>query len=378
MCDRDQRLVRVLRARLFRLQALPIVPFGKSMPERRIRLQVWDENDAAWLETLEARYAERADLTSVAPIALAIPHVVHHIWLGGALPAAYHAWVSSWQTKHPHWEHRLWTDADVVPFKLTNQAAFDAALNPGEKSDIWRYEILYRFGGLYVDTDFECIRCFDRVLRPFELVTGISNTGTVELNNGLVACRAKHPLMKRLISSIGAEFRRRGQLEKLALLTNGKANSSSKISSSSSSNDPMALIAMMAGLGGGTNAPAEPQKDPKQEQHEANMATITRTGPGIFTRTFMQYLTKDMRAKEKATEQAAAAPGAVAAVPAKIPAITPKPPPPFDGIAFPCSYFYPVPNNWDGSPNEGKARFVRRETLAVHHWARSWQPSDQR
>ena len=31
----------------------------------------------------------------------------------------------------------------------------------GEKSDIFRYEILYRFGGVYVDTDFECIKPFE-------------------------------------------------------------------------------------------------------------------------------------------------------------------------------------------------------------------------
>lgn len=39
---------------------------------------------------------------------------------------------------------------------------FLAAENPAEKSDIWRYAILNQIGGLYVDTDFECIQnvCF--------------------------------------------------------------------------------------------------------------------------------------------------------------------------------------------------------------------------
>jgi mannosyltransferase OCH1-like enzyme len=44
------------------------------------------------------------------------------------------------------------------------QAAFDRASNFGEKSDIWRYEILFRLGGVYVDTDFECVRPFDSLL----------------------------------------------------------------------------------------------------------------------------------------------------------------------------------------------------------------------
>jgi hypothetical protein len=275
---------------------------------------------------------------------------------------------------------------------LTNQAAFDAATNPGEKSDIWRYEILYRFGGLYVDTDFECLQCFDRVVRPFELVTGISNTGTVELNNGLVACRAKHPFMKRLISSIGAEFRRRGQLETLALLAGGGGGGSSISGSSAgsisgSSNDPMALIAMMAGIGGGATGggaigggvgggapsatPPTAKRGAQQEQHEANMATISRTGPGLFTRTFMQFLMRDIRAKQ--TLKAAVETATSAKAAAGKAATTPTPPPAFNAIALPCSYFYPIPNNWAGTSTEGISRFVRQESLAVHHWARSWQ-----
>ncbi len=39
---------------------------------------------------------------------------------------------------------------------LQKHGAYDQADNYGFKSDIARYEILYRFGGVYVDTDYEC------------------------------------------------------------------------------------------------------------------------------------------------------------------------------------------------------------------------------
>ena len=40
---------------------------------------------------------------------------------------------------------------------LKNQKAYSMAKNWGMKSDILRYEILQKFGGVYIDTDYECV-----------------------------------------------------------------------------------------------------------------------------------------------------------------------------------------------------------------------------
>lgn len=48
------------------------------------------------------------------------------------------------------------------------------------------FQILLRYGGLYVDVDFLCLGAFDDLHRRYEMYTGMSNTGTFELNNGLV------------------------------------------------------------------------------------------------------------------------------------------------------------------------------------------------
>lgn len=55
-----------------------------------------------------------------------------------------------------------------------------------EQSDIFRLDILLHFGGLYVDTDFECVAPFDLLHAQTRVscYVGVSNTGTVELNNG--------------------------------------------------------------------------------------------------------------------------------------------------------------------------------------------------
>lgn len=47
-------------------------------------------------------------------------------------------------------------------------------------------QILLRHGGVYVDVDFLCLGAFDDLHRRYEFYAGVSNTGTFELNNGLV------------------------------------------------------------------------------------------------------------------------------------------------------------------------------------------------
>ena len=67
-------------------------------------------------------------------------------------PEKHKAFRETWMQNHPGWEFRLWTDADIEAFGLTNKRLYDETPNYGAKSDIARYEILYRIGGLYVDT----------------------------------------------------------------------------------------------------------------------------------------------------------------------------------------------------------------------------------
>ena len=40
---------------------------------------------------------------------------------------------------------------------MKNKKAFLSAHNYGMKSDILRYEILHTYGGVYIDTDYECV-----------------------------------------------------------------------------------------------------------------------------------------------------------------------------------------------------------------------------
>lgn len=132
-----------------------------------------------------------------------VPKKIHQIWLGGRIPEKYKRLSESWRRFHPDWEYRLWTDKDVEEFGLKNKDLFNTAKNNGQRSDILRYEILNRFGGIYVDTDFECLRPFDDLLY-LDFFTGISYDAKMVLYIGIIASVPGHPIMTSCIDFMGA------------------------------------------------------------------------------------------------------------------------------------------------------------------------------
>lgn len=135
---------------------------------------------------------------------LLIPKKIHWIWLGSPLPEIYTSNIQSWIDKNPGWEYKIWTDADVEDFQLINKNLFDAIPNYGAKSDIWRYEILERFGGLYVDIDQECLQAFTPLHHTYHFYTGLQPLDTGRLHSGIsiIGSMPHHPILKKCIEQL--------------------------------------------------------------------------------------------------------------------------------------------------------------------------------
>ena len=65
---------------------------------------------------------------------------------------------------HSNWTLKLWTDENIKDLNFDNRDIFDKADNYGMKSDILRYEILYREGGIYIDIDYECLQSIENII----------------------------------------------------------------------------------------------------------------------------------------------------------------------------------------------------------------------
>jgi inositol phosphorylceramide mannosyltransferase catalytic subunit len=131
-----------------------------------------------------------------------IPKIIHQIWLGSGFPREYLSWQKSWKKHNPNWEYRLWTDKEADEFHFENKEIFYQTSNLGAKSDILRYFILRELGGVYVDTDFECLDNFDDLHAKFDFYTGLIYSGKPYLGNGIIGCIPNHPIILKLCKSI--------------------------------------------------------------------------------------------------------------------------------------------------------------------------------
>ena len=103
-----------------------------------------------------------------------IPRRLHRVWVGGAeMPARFVEFGRAFERLHPHWEMRLWTDADLGELGITDDER-RRARTPSELANLMRYEVLTRFGGVYVDTDVEAKRPLDDLLAGVEVFAALS------------------------------------------------------------------------------------------------------------------------------------------------------------------------------------------------------------
>ena len=94
-----------------------------------------------------------------------IPKVIHYCWFGrGPLPSLAIKCIESWKKFFPDYEIKEWNednfDVNSIPY---TQEAYKAK-KYAFVSDYARFWILYKYGGLYFDTDVEVIRPMDNIL----------------------------------------------------------------------------------------------------------------------------------------------------------------------------------------------------------------------
>ena len=128
-----------------------------------------------------------------------IPKVLHRIWLGSnPIPEELASYGDSWKIHHPSWDMHLWTDDKVVT--LGSEETLSRARNYSEKSDVLRYEILWRFGGVYIDMDVECLRPIDELLDDVSLFAAFERPGRI--GSAVVGAEPSHPAMKHAVTEI--------------------------------------------------------------------------------------------------------------------------------------------------------------------------------
>lgn len=123
-----------------------------------------------------------------------IPKIVHTAWFGGNIPQDKLNVVMTWKKHHPDHEIRIWSDESArAEF---GDEPFRYCRNPAQKADVFRYLLLNRIGGIWVDTDMECLKPFYKILQRSSFIYGEQRQGEPAI--GLLASVPGHSLSKIL------------------------------------------------------------------------------------------------------------------------------------------------------------------------------------
>jgi glycosyltransferase involved in cell wall biosynthesis len=130
-----------------------------------------------------------------------IPKILHQLWIGPhPVPSKL---LATWEEKHPDFEYILWTEAEIVRRNMIFecQTSINSMIEINGKADIMRWEILYKYGGYFVDADSICIEPFDEY---FENITAFATYENENARQGLVATGTMgfvpyHPLCRDII-----------------------------------------------------------------------------------------------------------------------------------------------------------------------------------
>jgi inositol phosphorylceramide mannosyltransferase catalytic subunit len=129
-----------------------------------------------------------------------IPRVLHWIWLGDRpVPDAHRRYRRGWMKRHPGWTLRCWTE-ETLPPDLQQKAVYETLRVPAERADILRLEVLWREGGVYIDTDVECLRPVDALIDGCEFVIGDSKPG--RSNNAFIGAAPGHPILAQALREV--------------------------------------------------------------------------------------------------------------------------------------------------------------------------------
>jgi mannosyltransferase OCH1-like enzyme len=117
------------------------------------------------------------------------------------MPTEFYEYQQTWLEHHPGWELKFWTEETLPqPEELRRPEAAEKLRAPWERGDIFRLECLWRWGGVHVDTDFECKRSIEPLIGDAEVFVGFRKAG--KLNGALMGSVPGHPLVDRALRTI--------------------------------------------------------------------------------------------------------------------------------------------------------------------------------
>ncbi|KAI9350765.1 nucleotide-diphospho-sugar transferase [Obelidium mucronatum] len=174
---------------------------------------------------MDAHYSSEHDThkVNVIPGNRLIPKIIHQSWKTDEVPDKYINWTRTWQRLNPDYEYKLWTDADNRNLIVTDYPwfleTFDSFEDPIMRADSSRVFYMHKYGGVYADLDFECLKPLDTLLASHHAVLGSMSVGmnlflyAHSIPNAFMSSKPGHPMWMQCAKRIMSN--RKGSVEQI-------------------------------------------------------------------------------------------------------------------------------------------------------------------
>lgn len=118
--------------------------------------------------------------------------------------------MDTWKDLNPSCHYMLWTEPTLKNFEFRNQKQIDDMEELNGKCDIMRFEILHKYGGIFIDADSECLNTLDDFFFEETRWTCWENEllskdpdGTVLVSESIMACEPVDSFFYYCIHELG-------------------------------------------------------------------------------------------------------------------------------------------------------------------------------
>jgi mannosyltransferase OCH1-like enzyme len=141
---------------------------------------------------------------------MTIPKIIHHIWMGkNNIPIENLKLADTVRKKNPDFEYILWKDDDVdnlmKNFFPEYYEKFNELPRLIMKIDMFRYFLMYKYGGLYTDMDYLMFKPFDLLEKKIVIPENRNkdnNNNITMLGNSIFASVPGNSFWKTLIDTL--------------------------------------------------------------------------------------------------------------------------------------------------------------------------------
>lgn len=166
------------------------------------QLEALRDTDACVIPVMQLEYNQRhrKNIEIIKLGEMRIPKRIHYCWFSGnPIPEKLRTCLDSWKEFCPDYEIIRWDESNYdIDKNRYMREAYDRK-KWGFVPDIARLDLLYRFGGIYLDTDVELIRNLDELLYQ-DAFTGVENWGNINFGGGSGAV-AGHAVIKEILDA---------------------------------------------------------------------------------------------------------------------------------------------------------------------------------